>query len=291
MLPSHRSTSARRHRRQRRKQQEAMKHALRAAGGAAGGADPSAQAVPAITRLCALTRDCGKGGRLRQGAIEKICELLNRITEEDVALARHKQALARAGERWSPASSTEASAMCDENDDDGQDGKERAAYNNSEGSDHEVIAPISYCIILESPDVEISMFAMQQGAVIPLHDHPNMFVMTKVLAGELEVESLDFVDPDRRRVSERRARKYVTSRLNKETPASVLQPEHRNIHCFRAATDVAFLDVVLPPYSPSNGRPCNYYEVVKEEGGLLCLRLVPEPESFRPAEFIYNGPR
>ncbi|CAM9752503.1 unnamed protein product [Pylaiella littoralis] len=41
---------------------------------------------------------------------------------------------------------------------------------------------------------EMTVFVLPEGGEIPLHDHPNMAVLSKILFGSLEVESYDNVD-------------------------------------------------------------------------------------------------
>eukprot|EP00952_Eustigmatos_sp_NYUAD-ZCMA_P012450 50042-Eustigmatos_ZCMA.PRE.1 len=65
---------------------------------------------------------------------------------------------------------------------------------------------------------------------------------------------------------------------------------------FEAGEDgCAILDVLIPPYDPRNGRPCNYYKALKQDDrdGEKRVRLVEidADEDFDVVSGTYAGPQ
>lgn len=111
----------------------------------------------------------------------------------------------------------------------------------------------------------MGIFYLPQSAVIPLHDHPEMTVFTKLLHGSMHVKAYDWVDPLKRRseagvLNARLARLVVDDIFTAPCESSILYPTGGGIiHALTAITPCAVLDVLAPPYSATEGRPCTYY--------------------------------
>jgi len=107
---------------------------------------------------------------------------------------------------------------------------------------------LGYIPVWEQEDFEIGIFAFPPGAVIPLHDHPGMFVLSHVLYGSITVKSYD-IDHE---TGETRRKE---TRLLKESESSLLFEHDRNIHEFTAGEDgCAVLDILAPPYDHDSKR-------------------------------------
>lgn len=50
-------------------------------------------------------------------------------------------------------------------------------------------APVTYIEVFEDQHVSIGVFVLRDGAKIPLHDHPNMYGVLKVIYGKVKVQS------------------------------------------------------------------------------------------------------
>ena len=142
----------------------------------------------------------------------------------------------------------------------------------------------TYLGIVENEEYSIAAFVLKPGAKIPLHDHPNMTVLSKVVRGSLRVTSFDVGADGKARRSE--------SVLSSDDGPAALYPSVNNVHEFRAGADGAVvLDVIVPPYDEDAGRACHYFEAAAIGDGVFRLREVPEPADFECLGAVYNGLR
>ena len=142
----------------------------------------------------------------------------------------------------------------------------------------------TYLGIVENDEYAIAAFILEPHATIPLHDHPNMTVLSRVVRGSLRVTSFD-VD------NEGKARRSITLMTSADGPAALF-PSVDNVHEFQAgAGGAVVLDVIVPPYDEDAGRACHYFEAVAIRGGVFELREIPEPADFECLGAVYNGLR
>lgn len=159
------------------------------------------------------------------------------------------------------------------------------------------LPPVTYMHILETDGFSLGVFLLKSGTSIPLHDHPGMHGILKVLYGKVRISCLDVLDQDdrdqplpskeqkpkprRARVpppehafqpplqpQERQALRAGVLRSRAEyTEASapcLLTPQRDNLHQIDAVDGpAAFLDILAPPYDPDEGRDCHYYRLLE----------------------------
>ncbi|XP_022189600.1 2-aminoethanethiol dioxygenase-like [Nilaparvata lugens] len=51
------------------------------------------------------------------------------------------------------------------------------------------LAPVTYIEVFENPDITIGIFILKSGARLPLHDHPLMYGILKVIHGKVRIHS------------------------------------------------------------------------------------------------------
>eukprot|EP00250_Pteridium_aquilinum_P008366 c17892_g1_i2 orf=733-1443(-) len=125
---------------------------------------------------------------------------------------------------------------------------------------------VFYLHIHHCESFSMGIFYLPMSAVIPLHDHPAMTVLSKLVHGSMHVKSYDWVEPlvqtPNTDVPQARLAKVVVDQIfTAPCESSILHPTGGgNIHAFTGATHCAVLDVLAPPYAPQEGRPCTYYQ-------------------------------
>ncbi|XP_070783418.1 2-aminoethanethiol (cysteamine) dioxygenase a [Enoplosus armatus] len=187
--------------------------------------------------------------------------------------------------------------------------------------------PVTYMHICETEVFSMGVFLLRPGASIPLHDHPGMNGMLKVLYGKVSVRCFDKLE-DSLSVStalphfEPPLAPFQTASLRRSVLCSVaeysensgpclLTPVRDNLHQIDAVEGpAAFLDILAPPYNPDDGRDCHYYKVLqtvaegetdgksneeqqgeqKEKAEETWLLEIPQPEDFWCGGEPYPGP-
>jgi len=144
---------------------------------------------------------------------------------------------------------------------------------------------IEYMHLYEDANVSMGIFCLPKNSTIPLHNHPGMSVVSRVLYGDLHVTSFDWDDGD-----DMIAKPVYNGMMDGGKSTHVLLPNSDgNLHQFTAHSDCAILDVLCPPYSPQDGRDCTYYRIqsVRPDG---CVELGEwNPKDFRIVTVTYPG--
>lgn len=146
---------------------------------------------------------------------------------------------------------------------------------NSMALSNDKKAPCSYMHIYENDSISMSIFIMRGDFKMPLHDHPCMYGLVKVLYGKLRVQSytIEGIDSDLMEPSGLYPLlKTQPYRVKRELPVirspssscSILTPTRNNFHELTAIDSVAaFFDILAPPYGtvmPNLGRRfCTFY--------------------------------
>jgi len=158
-------------------------------------------------------------------------------------------------------------------------------------------APVNYLEVYEDGFINLSIFAIRNGdAELPLHNHPEMYGILKVLHGKVEIVQMTPVNENEiggpRRFFNRLIpnRKCVYVKVHESifvTPSDsplTLSPNARNLHQIRSVDGpAAFFDVLFPKYQPPE-RDCHYFKVIEQwkKNGQTFATLVQKdcPSSF-----------
>lgn len=112
--------------------------------------------------------------------------------------------------------------------------------------------------IADENNFQISAFILPKGCSIPLHNHPYMAVCTKVIFGEMRLQSFT-PSPSLPQPSGDMDCTLVFDGIKSNSDAAwLLTPIVGNIHSFQAITTCVVFDVLLPPYDDPQ-HPCVFY--------------------------------
>ncbi|KAK7275789.1 hypothetical protein RIF29_16911 [Crotalaria pallida] len=123
---------------------------------------------------------------------------------------------------------------------------------------------ITYIHIHECDNFSIGVFCFPAGKEFPLHDHPGMTVLSKLLYGSVYVKAYDWIKVDYTGCQTIGLAGRVMDEVIKapHEPSILFPRSGGNIHSFTALTPCAILDVLSPPYSEEFGRPSTYFSDV-----------------------------
>jgi len=165
-------------------------------------------------------------------------------------------------------------------------------------------SPVTYISVYEDAYVTISIFIVKSGEKLPLHDHPRMYGILKVIAGAVKIQSYTTI-PNAgagRLVCEmsknrtQRAIKMPEVIVSENDGACFLTPTERNLHeIYSVGGLAAFLDILSPPYDETGERSCHYFKeendgapgLVSNEARLVCI---PSPPEYWNDVAVYEGP-
>ncbi|CAH8539043.1 unnamed protein product [Heterobilharzia americana] len=144
-------------------------------------------------------------------------------------------------------------------------------------------APVAYVHIMENEVFSMGIFILRPGSRIPLHDHPGMFGVLKVLIGSVRCRSftrlknvkstdLENYEPSLSVFGGSKwqltdliiARPHQDTVLSPDHSPSLLSPVEGNLHEITPVDGPAvFLDILAPPYDHDLGtRECRFYKEV-----------------------------
>ncbi|XP_042358132.1 2-aminoethanethiol (cysteamine) dioxygenase b [Plectropomus leopardus] len=169
--------------------------------------------------------------------------------------------------------------------------------------------PVTYMHICETDHFSMGVFLLKSGASIPLHDHPGMHGVLKVMYGKVRISCFDRLErptggtqaapplPPAQLSALRRSLHRSTDEYTEESGPCVLSPDRDNLHQIDAVDGpTAFMDILAPPYDPEDGRDCHYYKVLPEaevtntEQKEVWLMEISQPPDFWCGGEPYPGP-
>lgn len=172
---------------------------------------------------------------------------------------------------------------------------------------------IKFMQLASCRDFEIVVIILPAKTRIPLHDHPGMLVLSRLLCGEMRVRAFDLEQPTSSSLdnADEPIRGYGRAALQgvAHSPDTILRaqlvhdkvfsapatltllPEEcGNIHAFEAITPCAVFDVLAPPYDWGVGRGCQYFGEGRTEGNSHELLTCEPPVEFSTSRWEYSGP-
>lgn len=172
--------------------------------------------------------------------------------------------------------------------------------------------PCTYIQIYEDFNINISIFIVHPGHKLPLHDHPQMHGLLKVIAGTFKIQAYsedheetlklnDKSDNETEQPEDFSVKKVVAKKLDvllcdENSECCILTPGDANYHEIEPVNgSAAFLDILSPPYDAFieefGQRDCTYYKEESEiKPNLVQLTQIRQPAWFWCDTAQYSGP-
>ncbi|XP_022827635.1 2-aminoethanethiol dioxygenase [Spodoptera litura] len=179
-------------------------------------------------------------------------------------------------------------------------------------------APCTYIEVFQNDQINMSIFVLKPGFKMPLHDHPHMHGLLKVISGAVKIRSfseyplkqnvnpLEFQSIARKEAARlasghhKRRKLYAEVTCEKvcseNTSTCMLTPTMSNYHELEALDmPAAFFDILSPPYDTLiegiGPRRCRYYYVSNEiSTNVVELHETEVPKCFYCDQAPYLGP-
>lgn len=175
-------------------------------------------------------------------------------------------------------------------------------------------APVSCIDIYEDMNVTLGIFVLKPGGQLPLHNHPEMHGLIKVLMGKIRITSYSLNtekthaldrginNGDSFKPSKTHKKSVITAELvstevvDVNSQSCLLEPSYKNLHKIESVDGpAAFLDILAPPYMtqvPNNGqRQCSYYTVLSQAApNVFRLHEINSPSWYWCDIHPYAGP-
>ncbi len=169
-------------------------------------------------------------------------------------------------------------------------------------------APVTYVHLWEDSVFTMGVFVLKRGMSLPLHDHPSMTGLVKVIYGRVSVRSFthkseatipeDVINDLRpwQRRNVKAVEQHPIVEMTAEDEPCLLTPTQSNFHEISSVDGpAAFLDILAPPYDHYAGqRECHYYKVYEGSGegkdSPKYLVEIPQPREFWCCQSEYLGP-
>lgn len=162
-------------------------------------------------------------------------------------------------------------------------------------------APMTYIGIFKNDILNMGIFILKHDMKLPLHNHPNMYGLLKVIAGTVKIKSFS-IKSERSVGTDDNERLFIVANQNEDVIANSesgccrLDPLRGNIHEIETiGGPAAFIDILSPPYDTYNpdmsARRCSYFRVTKEnKPNEFDLEEISIPSWFWSDSFTYLGP-
>ncbi|XP_058125635.1 2-aminoethanethiol dioxygenase [Anopheles ziemanni] len=154
-------------------------------------------------------------------------------------------------------------------------------------------APCTYVGVFENDCFAMSVFVLRENYTMPLHDHPRMHGLLRVVSGAVQICSYSELarrDADELLVGVGKGQRHVLVAAEPEKIISsspgdcaLLTPTERNFHEITAiGGPAAFFDILSPPYNTASQPQYYFYRKVPVPRHLAELEPIGSPDKPSP---------